>query len=109
VLSHALVAVAALILGAGAAFAAAEDPQAERGHAFARSHCARCHAIGRSGASPLAEAPPFRDLHKRYPVEQIAEAFAEGVTTGHGPMPEFELSTAQINDLIAYLKSLERP
>ena len=49
---------------------------AERGQALAQAHCARCHAIGRRGASPVPAAPPFRTLHTRYPVEQLAEALA---------------------------------
>lgn len=80
----------------------------DRGAAFAEAHCARCHAIGRTGASSKAEALPFRDLHRRYPVEDLAEGLAEGITTGHPEMPAFELDPAQIKDLIAYLRSLER-
>ena len=70
-------------------------------------HCAGCHATGRVGDSPLPIAPPFRTLHTRYPVETLAEALAEGITTGHPTMPEFRLDRAQINDVIAYLKSLQ--
>jgi len=59
------------------------------------------------GTSPLAAAPAFRDLHKRYPIDYIAEALAEGIVTGHAAMPEFELEPSQIDDLLAYLKTLE--
>ena len=52
--------------------------------------------------------PPFRTLHLRYPVEDIVESLAEGIRTAHPAMPEFQLDAAQIADLIAYLKSLER-
>ncbi len=45
------------------------DPQS--GFIIAKEHCARCHAIQKVGASPLPIAPPFRDLHLRYPVEQL--------------------------------------
>ena len=58
------------------------------------------------GDSPLSEAPPFRTLHERYPVEDLAESFAEGIRTGHPSMPEWRLDAAEINDLIAYLKTL---
>jgi cytochrome c len=75
---------------------------------FVQTHCAGCHAIGRVGESPLPIAPPFRTLHTYYPVENLAEAFAEGITTGHPTMPEFRLDPAQINDVIAYLKTLEQ-
>jgi mono/diheme cytochrome c family protein len=83
------------------------DPRAQRGRTFAQTNCSQCHAIGRIGTSPLSAAPPFRDLHKRYPVESLAEAFSEGIVTGHPSMPQFQLDVAQINDLLAYLKSLE--
>ncbi|MCG6205076.1 cytochrome c [Rhodopseudomonas sp. HC1] len=77
-----------------------------RGLAFAKAHCARCHAIGRSGGSRFKQAPPFRTLHTRYAIETLAEAFAEGIYTGHPKMPAFELDPDQINDLLSYLKSL---
>jgi cytochrome c len=95
-----------LLCGAGVAQAQTGHP--ERGQAFAEANCARCHAIGRTGTSPLAAAPAFRSIHARYPVEQLAEALAEGITTGHAAMPEFELGEAQIADLLAYLRTLER-
>ncbi|WP_144183258.1 c-type cytochrome [Elioraea rosea] len=87
--------------------AAAQDGQPERGRAFAESNCASCHAIGPTGASRLAAAPPFRTLHQRYPVEQLAEALAEGITTGHDAMPEFRLDPPQIDDFLAYLRTLQ--
>ena len=91
-----------------AEMAVGQDGRAQRGRVFAQTNCASCHAVGRLGESPLKIAPPFRSLHARYPVEQLAEAFAEGITTGHPTMPEFRLDPAQIGDLIAYLKTLER-
>lgn len=103
-------AAAALVLAATEAWSASEplDPRAQRGLVFARANCARCHAIGRIGDSPLPIAPPLRTLHQRYPVEELAEALAEGIVTGHPSMPEFQLDGAQIDDLLAYLKTLER-
>ena len=55
----------------------------------------------------MAAAPPFRTLHHRYPVEDLAEALAEGIMTAHPAMPQFKLGVTEIDDLIAYLKSLE--
>lgn len=83
-------------------------PAAQRGWTFVQTHCAQCHATGKIGGSPLAIAPPFRELHLRYPVENLQEALAEGITTGHPTMPEFRLDPDQINSVISYLKSLER-
>lgn len=87
---------------------AAQEGRIQRGLVFARTHCSQCHAIGRYGESPLAEAPPFRTLEHRYPIESLAEALSEGIVTGHPSMPEFRLDAAQINDLIAYIKSVQR-
>ena len=86
----------------------AQSGRIQRGQAFAQTNCSQCHAIGRFGDSPIPEAPPFRTLSSRYPIEDLAEAFAEGITTGHPSMPQFQLDPAQINDLIAYLRSLQR-
>jgi mono/diheme cytochrome c family protein len=83
-------------------------PTAEqRGQAFARANCARCHAIDRASRSPLEIAPPLRNLHRRYPINSLGEALAEGIYTGHADMPAFELSPDQIHDLLSYLKTLE--
>jgi len=83
------------------------SPSEERGKTFAINNCARCHSIDRVTQSPLKIAPPFRTLHKRYPVETLAEALAEGIQTGHPTMPEFRLDPDQIHDLLSYLKTLE--
>jgi mono/diheme cytochrome c family protein len=99
---------AVCILGCIAGGAWAREPSAERGQALARAHCARCHAIGMTGASRLPAAPAFRTLHHRYPVEQLAEALAEGIQTGHAAMPEFRFDPGRIGDLIAYFRTLER-
>lgn len=86
---------------------AAASAPADRGRAFVEARCSGCHATGRDGASPLPAAPPLRQLHRRYPVESLEEAFAEGVVTAHPDMPRFALEADEIRDLIAYLHSIE--
>jgi len=98
--------LAALAMG-WAGSACALGPAAQRGFVFVETNCSRCHAVGRFGDSPLVIAPPFRTLHERYPVEQLAEALAEGIVVGHPTMPQFTLDPAQIDDVITYLKTLE--
>ena len=105
-----LVTAIAAIVYVGSAAAAELSQEVQRGRAIAERHCATCHAVGRSGPSPYASAPPFRTLHERYDVEALAEALAEGIVVGHGgarQMPQFMLAPAAIDDLLAYLKSLE--
>lgn len=100
-----------VLLSVSPAAAATEDPVAAtaaiaRGHDFVAANCGRCHAVEREGDSPLAQAPHFRDLAKRYPLEDLAEALSEGIVTGHKDMPQFQLDQGQVADVIAYLKSL---
>jgi mono/diheme cytochrome c family protein len=71
------------------------------------ANCASCHSTDKVTDSKLAVAPAFRTLHLKYPVESLAEAFAEGIRTGHPTMAEFRLDPGQIADLIAFLKTLE--
>lgn len=87
-----------------------EPGDVEKGRVLAQENCSGCHAVGPAGTSPYAPAPPFRTLHERYDVEGLAEAFAEGILVGHKgekQMPEFVMTADQIDDLIAYLKSLK--
>ena len=84
----------------------AEGP-AERGQAIAEELCARCHAIGREGDSPLASAPAFRELGERYPIANLEEALAEGIVTAHPDMPEFAFEPDDVTALIIYLESIQ--
>jgi cytochrome c len=85
-------------------FALAEELPAERrGLRFVRLHCAQCHAIDNLGASPLTNAPPFRTLHLKYAIADLQRPLAEGI---HPTMPLFRLTTAEIEDVMEYLKSL---
>lgn len=92
-------------MGARADETAVGDPAA--GHAIAEGLCARCHAIAGPGPSPLAQAPPFSGFERQWPVYYLAEAMAEGLVIGHGPMPEFTFSPQEIEDLLAYLHSVQ--
>jgi mono/diheme cytochrome c family protein len=92
-------------LGSHAPAVAQSNPEA-RGEAIAQRLCARCHAIGREDASAMGLAPPFRDLPKRYPVDHLAEALAEGIVTGHPAMPQFTFTPREIGALLSYISSL---
>jgi mono/diheme cytochrome c family protein len=92
-----------LVLVAGPA----EAGDVERGRAIAQDNCSRCHAIGSQGDSPFEPAPPFRDVVQKWPPTYLAEALGEGIVVGHPDMPEFTFSDTEIDDLIAYLESLQ--
>jgi len=87
-------ALASLPLASPAMAATAAE---QRGKSYAQSHCARCHSIDRVTKSPVKSAPPLRTLHLRYPIETLAEALAEGISTGHPAMQPAELDPDQIH------------
>ncbi len=99
------------VIAASSIFASAPaiaDAQSmRRGKAFAQANCSQCHSINRATRSPRRDAPPFRTLHRRYPVETLEDALGEGLSTGHPRMPEFRLDPGQVGDFISFLKSLE--
>lgn len=78
-----------------------------RGQQITAGTCASCHAIGPAGDSPMTAATPFRIIVQRYPLDQLEEAFAEGLVTGHPAMPEFVFRASEIDDLMAYLQTLK--
>jgi len=79
----------------------------KRGQELVTNECGRCHGIGRSDASRHPQAPPFRTLSKRYPIEALEEALGEGIISGHPDMPEFEFDSDDVGAIIAYLKSIQ--
>jgi mono/diheme cytochrome c family protein len=101
------------ILAVSAVDAALAQPRAEeddptvpaerRGLRLVRMHCSRCHAINQVGESPLASAPPFRTLRLKYPVADLQRPLADGV---HPVMPRFWFEAGQVEDIMAYLKTL---
>lgn len=113
--------LAAAVLALGGVACASQEPPstslsarpdvqtqaAERGRRLAAGTCVSCHAIGPVDASPVAAATPFRELVHRYPLDQLEEAFAEGLVTGHPAMPAFVFRASEIDDLIAYLETVK--
>jgi mono/diheme cytochrome c family protein len=99
---------AAALTGAVAAEPKSPD-LAVAGERILSEKCAQCHALGKTGSSPLAAAPPFRSLAAKYPLDHLAEALAEGITTGHPDMPEFVFSTDEIAAILAYIEDISEP
>lgn len=85
---------------------AAADPK--KGETLLTRDCAPCHAVGKTGDSPRKEAPAFRTLGTRYPIESLEEALGEGIMSGHPDMPEFKFDADEVGAIIAYLKSIQQ-
>ena len=73
---------------------------------MAKELCSKCHAIDKDDISKNSEAPPFRTLSQKWPLENLEEALAEGIVVGHDDMPEFKFNPKQIASFIAYLEKL---
>ncbi len=53
---------------------------AQRGMVIARTYCVKCHSIRQAGPARLRLLRHSESLHKKYPVEQLEEALAEGLS-----------------------------
>jgi len=104
----ALAAAALLAAAGGMVHATNGNEELKRGETLLQRDCARCHAVGRTGASPRKDAPAFRTLGKRYPIDSLEEALAEGIMSGHPDMPEFEFDADDVGAIIVYLKSIQQ-
>lgn len=99
----------AFVLSSVPSSAQSSGSELRRGERILSRHCGMCHAIGRFGNSPHRDAPPFRTLSQRYPIEALSEALGEGLFTGHPDMPEFVFSPRDIGAILSYLHSIQRP
>ena len=101
-----------ILLAAPAAATAGENPlpaSQARGHAVARNVCATCHAVETKGASPNSKAPPFRALAGRHVPLTLQRRLADIAETGHYDMPPINLHADEVQDVVAYINSLEPP
>jgi mono/diheme cytochrome c family protein len=100
--------VAALLIGcvSSPTDAPAEDAAAARGRSYAEANCSRRHSVERGGElSPLAPAPSFQSLAARPGMNRMA--LAGLLRTPHRSMPNLIVPADRIDDLAAYLESLE--
>lgn len=100
--------IASLYMVFAASLACAQDAALlKRGETLVAKECSRCHATARTDQSRHPQAPLFRTLGRRYPIESLEEALAEGIISGHPDMPEFIFESHDVGAIIAYLKSIQ--
>ncbi len=93
-------------MGADSIIAEHSDALIAEGKALAEKNCAWCHAIGKTGNSPNARAPRWRDMQKRHPIQALRDPLTRGIARPHDEMPNFQLSDHQVDVIIAYINSL---
>ena len=106
----AVVAALSFILIPTAASAQSGPPSAEdlkRGEELLAKNCGLCHAVGRTGNSPRPDAPAFRVLGQRYPIDSLEESLGEGIMSGHPDMPEISFESDDVGAIIDYLKAIQ--
>ena len=82
------------------------DPRA--GLAYARAHCAGCHAVRATDSmSPSPAAPPFASVAKTSGM--TGRALAVWLETSHPTMPNLVVGQKDRDDVIAYIISLQPP
>ena len=92
-----------LILGVPA-FATNPDP------ATYKSKCAMCHGANGSGDTPMGKSQKIRDLRSDEVQKQTDVELTKVIAGGKGKMPPYgkQLSTAQIEGLIAFIRTLKK-
>jgi mono/diheme cytochrome c family protein len=96
-----------LLLVAFAGIANAQNSE-RRGRVVVKEFCARCHAIGKTGNSPHAGAPPFRTLGRSFDLDEFSRRLERGISSGHPDMPEFKLSPDDALAVSAYLRTIQQ-
>jgi cytochrome c len=82
------------------------SPPAEGKLLLEKNTCARCHAIEATGDSPLKQAPPLREIYRKYPAQELEFEFAEGIGSRHKDMPQVQFSSEQVDAILTYLSEI---
>lgn len=98
-----------LLVCAFGALGHAREREPQRGKILLERMCARCHAVGATGRSRHAEAPPFRTFSDETLYdENFVHRLHKGLFTGHRDMPTFKFSWDDAADAANYLKSIQQ-
>lgn len=81
---------------------------ASEGRAFAEARCSACHAVAARGISPNPDSPPFEAIANTPGL--TAETLRAWLGNAHDFPAEmyFAIEPADIDDLVAYIVTLER-
>lgn len=80
------------------------------GAALYKSKCASCHGADGSGMTPVGKSMKVRDLRSDEVQKQTDVQLTDVIAGGKGKMPAYgkTLSTAEIQALIAHLRTLKK-
>ena len=86
----------------------ARDEEQQHGKELLQRLCARCHSVGRTGASPNRLAPPFRSFSetKLYD-DDFLQRLQDGYSSIHPSMPTFRFNREDAEAVLNYMKSIQ--
>lgn len=100
------VAHTALVLAAVVLARPAAAETTEHGRQIVTRLCSACHAVGRSGPSPMPNAPLFRKLADRLDIDELEERMREGLSSTHRGMPTFRFGRRDARAVRIYLNDI---
>jgi mono/diheme cytochrome c family protein len=99
---------AALVTGVVSAAAGPQaTPSLDRGAQVAQDRCASCHGVALEAASPSHDAPLFRVLSRLYSAQDLERKLSNISQNGHFEMPAVSIREDEIEDVSAYIASLD--
>jgi cytochrome c len=100
-------AILGLCVGSGLAPSQAQVglADAKRGQELSQRVCSGCHSVSPGSAATVnADVPTFAAIASR--PDTTAERLAGRIIVPHPPMPNVQLTVAELRDIIAYILSL---
>lgn len=107
-LKRCAVVVAVAVLGAG--MAVAQAGTAAKGAEVFKGKCAMCHGADAKGQTPMGKTFKLKDLRSAEVQGQTDAQLKTIIEDGKRPMPAYKgkLSAEQVNDVVAYIRSLKK-
>ncbi|MFV0280153.1 MAG: c-type cytochrome [Rhodoblastus sp.] len=75
----------------------------ENGLKISKQWCAACHVVAPDQTSASVDVPTFGDIARRKTEKKPLAAF---LAEPHGKMPNMSLTRNEIDDIVAYIRSL---
>src|SRR5437762_5503045 len=85
------------------------DEEPRQGKEILQKLCARCHSVGRTGASPNKLAPPFRSFSETKLYDgDFVQRLEDGYSSIHPFMPTFRFNREDAQEVVNYMKSIQQ-
>ena len=100
-----------LVFAAGASLIAQGSDKPSSGNTIFKDKCVLCHGVDGSGKTPLGKQLQAANLRSKVVQKLSDEKLRQIIHDGQANMPAFadQLSTAEINYVIKYLRALGKP